>query len=146
MTRLGLVITIPSGWTNLGQPPNQFETGLLRLKAPESNSFAPTYIDLQGSLGRWPNASPTWVVANAVPGPADPSTVQLNTCSVGSDPAAYYAYTKGSESGYLVLWLHSGNALEVTLHGTGGVDPQAIRDAKAVLGSVTYTAPTPTPS
>jgi hypothetical protein len=86
-----------------------------------------------------------WVITNAIPGPADPGKVQVNSCSVGSDAAAYYAYTVGSDTGYFVLWLHSGNALELTLHGNGGVDPAAIRDAKAVLRSVTYTAATPSP-
>jgi hypothetical protein len=71
--------------------------------------------------------------------------VKLNDCALGNDQAAYYGYSLSAEIGYYVLWLHSGNALELTLHGTGGVDPKAIHDAKAVLGSVTYTAATPSP-
>lgn len=138
MTFVGLAITVPSGWTDLGQPPDMPEIGLLRLRAPASYLDAPTYIDLQGSMGRWPSESPQWVMTNAVPGPSDPRSLQINGCVVGTDPAAFYAYTQNGETGYFVLWLHGPNALEITVHGTGGLDPLAIRDAKQVLGSVTY--------
>lgn len=143
LTFLSLTFMIPPGWRNLGRPPNQYEIGLLRLQAPASYAYAPTYIDVQGSLGRWPNATASWVVRNAIPGPADPGSVQVNSCSVAGESAAYYSYVKDTEAGYFVLWMRGPNALEITLHGNGGVDSQAIHDAKALLGSVMYTASTP---
>jgi hypothetical protein len=67
----------------------------------------------------------------------------VQTCDVQRDPAAFFAYTSGSQNGFAVLWLHFNYAYAVTLEGSGGLDSRAIQDTKGVLASVIWTVQTP---
>jgi hypothetical protein len=140
-------ISVPSGWTRQDRSATDLPFSLI---APETYQYSPTVIKLSApspadlSLtpaafltrltdGVWLDNGPMVVTASAQP------------CSVGSDRAAWLAFSSAQEVGYMVLWFHFNDYYLLQLNGNGGVDPRAIQDAKAVLGSVTYSHNVPPP-
>ncbi len=141
------VVGVPSGWTR--QPVGATETKLLVISAPRSYKNQPTTIEVLSLLGYFPNQSPRDLApmffrASVHPGlPSTDLVGAVSDCQVQGVPAAAFQYVQGDRNGYLVLFLHYNFLYGVRVEGLGGVDPQAIRDAKQVLGSITWTVTTP---
>lgn len=133
------VITIPSGWTS-----NNARDGIFSLSAPSTYSNQPTTVSLSAPLPTDSSVTPSSFLSRMIQGSVTPTSV-VQTCTVGLDKAAFVSYTTASNSGYLVLWFHFGNAYLFRLDGVGGVDPRAIADAKGILASVTYRHNIPPP-
>src|SRR5712692_2202609 len=142
-----MVVRAPNGWTR--QPLGASETQLLVIDAPPSFSHLPATIEVLSLFGYFPNQSPR-DIAPMYYGPSVhpdfPSTELVgivSDCQVQGDPAASFQYVRGDRGGYLVLLLHYNYLYGVRVEGLGGVDPQAIRDTKQVLGSIQWTVTTP---
>jgi hypothetical protein len=142
-----MVVGVPDGWTR--KPVGATETKLLLLGAPSRYKFLPAKIEVLALIGYFANQSPR-DLAPLFYGPsahADIPSVDLvgtvSDCQVQGVPAAALQYVQGNQSGYLVLFLHFNYLYGVRVEGLGGVDPLAIRDAKQVLGSITWTVTTP---
>jgi hypothetical protein len=135
------VISVPPGWTALDT--SQTDSDYL-LTAPASYLYSPTTISLSAPLPTDPGVSASAFLTRMSSG-----TVTINVsaqpCAVGKDQAAFISFTSGSTVGYLVLWLHYGDAYVLQLRGTGGVDDRAVEDARSVLASVTYDQNVPPP-
>jgi len=145
--QFGMVVGVPNGWTR--QPVGATETKLLVIAAPRSYQNQPTTIEVMSLLGYYANQSPR-DLAPMFYGPSyhpDIPSVELvgtvSDCKVQGAPAAAFQYVQGDRGGYLVLFLHDNLLYGVRVEGLGGVDPLAIRDAKQVLGSITWTVATP---
>jgi hypothetical protein len=143
----GTKVGVPAGWTR--QPVGATETKLLGMAAPRSYKNQATTIEVMSLLGYYANQSPR-DLAPMFYGPSyhpDIPSVELigavSDCQVQGAPAAAFQYLQGERSGYLVLFLHYNFLYGVRVEGFGGVDPLAIRDAKQVLGSITWTVTTP---
>ncbi|MDQ6879819.1 MAG: hypothetical protein M3082_19395 [Candidatus Dormibacteraeota bacterium] len=79
---------------------------------------------------------------------------QVTDCTVAGDPAAFFQYTAkrsqlvdskpGDWTGYMVVFVHhhvpNNLPYALRIEGTGGIDPRAIHDAKAILASWTWGA------
>jgi hypothetical protein len=156
----GVVVRVPAGWTK--EPPRATETELLALDAPTNYSNAPTRMAVLSLLGYFQSETPA-DVAKQYYGPAPPGghpefearlVGDVTSCTVGADAAAYFQYssqrsqitgavTPGPYVGYMIIFLHFNYAYALRVEGTGGLDTQAVRDAKEVLGSWTWTITTP---
>ena len=142
-----MVVGVPNGWTR--QPVGATETKVLLIGAPRSYRNQPTTIEVLSLLGYFANQSPRdiapWFYAPSVH--PDIPSVELvgpvSDCQVQGAPAVAFQYVQGDRGGYLVLFLHYNYLYGVRVEGLGGVDPPAIRDAKQVLGSITWTVTTP---
>ena len=132
-----MVVTIPAGWTR--EPTPGDETTLAVLDPPSTFANPPTSIRVASLLGYFANLTPVQVAE----GISRPGMDAPQPCNVRGDAAAFYHYSDGSRAGYFVLWLHFNYAYALTVEGGGGVDPRAVRDARAVLASVTWTVSTP---
>jgi hypothetical protein len=112
--------------------------------APSTYNYSPITLNIATLFQDIPYKSPSELVAGitqvnyAIVG-------QIQTCTVNGDAAAYVQYTQGSRAGYMVLWLHLSVAYSLILEGNGGVDPQAVQDAKGILASLSWTSNTPPP-
>ena len=152
-----VAVRIPNGWT--AQPPTPSEIDMLVIAAPTAYSNQPTKIALQSLIGRFSSQTADDVAAMWY-APAPPNgnpeynvtlVGQVMHCTVAGSAAAFFEYTSkksqlvggngaGPFDGYMFVFLHEGFAYALRLEGTGGVDPQALQDAKAILGSWTWTA------
>jgi hypothetical protein len=142
-----MVVGVPNGWTR--QPVGATETKLLLIGAPRSYKNQSTTIEVLSLIGYFSNQSAR-DTASMFYGPSvhpDVPSVDLvgavSDCQVQGVPAAAFQYVQGDRGGYLVLFLHDNFLYGVRVEGLGGVDPLAIRDAKQVLGSITWTVTTP---
>lgn len=142
-----MVVQVPNGWTR--EPAGASETQLLVVDAPLSYGNRRTTIAVLALIGYFPQQSPR-DIAPAYYAPSvhpDVPSSQLvgavTDCQVEGDPAAAFHYVRGDSSGYLVLFLHFNYLYGVRVEGVGGVNPQAIRDAQQVLGSIQWTVTTP---
>jgi hypothetical protein len=142
-----MVVGVPNGWTR--QPVGATETKLLLIGAPRSYKNQSTTIEVLSLIGYFSNQSAR-DTASMFYGPSvhpDVPSVDLvgavSDCQVQGVPAAAFQYVQGDRGGYLVLFLHYNFLYGVRVEGLGGVDPLAIRDAKQVLGSITWTVTTP---
>lgn len=142
-----IVVGVPDGWTR--RPVGATETRLLLLGAPNRYKNLPTTIEVLSLFGYFANQSPR-DLAPLFYGPSvqpDVPSVDLvgtvSDCQVQGVPAAAFEYVQGDRSGYLVLFLHDNYLYGVRVEGLKGVDPLAMRDAKHVLGSITWTVTTP---
>jgi hypothetical protein len=142
-----IVVGVPDGWTR--KPVGATETQLLILGAPSSYQHLPTTIEVLSLIGYFTNQSPR-ELASMYYGPSahpDVPSIELvgtvSDCQVQGVAAAAFEYVQGDRSGYLVLFLHDNYLYGVRLEGLRSVDPLAIRDAKQVLGSITWTVTTP---
>lgn len=142
-----MVVGVPNGWTR--QPVGATETRLLLIGAPRSYKNLPTTIEVLSLFGYFTNQSPrdvaAWYYAPSLH--PDVPSVELvgpvSDCQVQGVPAVAFQYVQGDRSGYLALFLHYNYLYGVRVEGLGGVDPLAIRDAKQLLGSITWTVTTP---
>jgi len=144
---LHIVVGVPAGWAR--KPVGATETKLLLIGAPGSYGNRPTTIEVLSLLGYFPNQSPS-DLASLFFGPSvhpDIPSIDLvgtvSDCQVQGVSAAVFQYVQGDRSGYLVLFLHFNYLYGVRVEGLEGVDPLAVRDAKQVLGSITWTVTTP---
>jgi hypothetical protein len=142
-----MVVGVPNGWTR--QPVGATETKLLLIGAPRSYKNQSTTIEVLSLIGYFSNQSAR-DTASMFYGPSvhpDVPSVDLvgavSDCQVQGVPAAAFQYVQGDRSGYLVLFLHYNYLYGVRVEGFGGVDPLAVRDAKQVLGGITWTVTTP---
>jgi hypothetical protein len=142
-----VVLGVPNGWTR--QPFGATETTLLLIGAPRSYKNLPATIEVMSLFGYFPNQSPRDVAPLYYAPSVHPDipSVELvgavSDCQVQGDPAAAFQYVQGDRGGYLVLFLHYNYLYGLRVEGLGGIDPLAIRDAKQVLGSITWTVTTP---
>jgi hypothetical protein len=132
---------------------------MLVLSAPSNYSNLPTKIALESLIGRFPSETPDDVAAQwyapAPPGGHPEFNVtlvgQVMDCTIAGGPAAVFQYTaQGSQmvggngagpfDGYMFVFLHKDFAYALRLEGTSGLDPRALKNAKAILGSWTWTA------
>jgi hypothetical protein len=157
-----VVVRVPDGWAREPQSPSQ--TQMLVLDAPAGYSHAPTQIALLSLMGYFPSETPA-DVAGEFYGPAPPGghpefaaqlVGEIGNCTVAGDSASFFQYssqrsqiagtgTPGQFSGYMIVFLHFHYAYGVRVEGTGGLDQQAVRDAKQILGSWTWTITSPPP-
>jgi hypothetical protein len=141
------IVGVPNGWTR--QAVGATETKLLVIGAPRRYKYQPTTIEVLSLIGYFANQSSrdlAPIFYGASVHPDIPSVVlvgAVSDCQVQGLPAAAFQYVQGDRSGYLVLLLHDNYLYGVRVEGLGGVDPLAIRDAKQVLGSITWTVTTP---
>jgi len=153
-----VAVRIPNGW--MAQPPTASEIDMLVLAAPTAYSNQPTKIALQSLIGRFTSQTVADVAAMWY-APAPPNghpefnvtlVGQLMHCTVAGSAAAVFEYTSmrsqvvggngaGPFAGYMFVFLHEGFAYALRLEGTSDVDPQALQDAKAILGSWTWAVP-----
>jgi hypothetical protein len=135
-----MIVAIPPGWAR-GTPPHD-EATLATMTAPSDYGNARTTIRVASEIGYHPNMTPEQVINQYYP---QPGMGSVQSCSVNSDPAAFFQFTHGSHNGYYVLWLHFNYAYSVTLDSNGALDSRSIHDAKGVLASVTWTLASPPP-
>jgi hypothetical protein len=142
-----MVVGVPNGWTR--QPVGATETKLLLIGAPRSYRNQSTTIEVLSLIGYFASQSAR-DTASMFYGPSvhpDVPSVDLvgavSDCQVQGVPAAAFQYVQGDRGGYLVLFLHYNYLYGVRVEGFGGVDPLAVRDAKQVLGGITWTVTTP---
>ncbi len=140
-------ITVPSGWTldDSSQDDSPFF-----MTAPASYQYFPTSMSISAPLPADPGQTASAFLARMTQGVwlgDQPLVVSAapQACSVGGDAAAFLSFTSGDMVGFMVLWLHFGDAYLLQLKGTGGVDKRAVHDAKGVLASVTYAHNLPPP-
>lgn len=135
-------ISVPMSWTL--EDTSHSDTTDFLMTAPSTYFYLPTTISVSAPLptdrGQSPSASLGQITQGTVSVTAGPQP-----CNIGGDPGAFLAFTSGSAVGYMVLWLHFGDAYLLQLKGSGGVDPRAVHDAKGVLASVTYAHNLPPP-
>jgi hypothetical protein len=135
-----VVVDIPSGWSR--EPSGYSDTIVLQVDAPAGYADAPTTIVIQSFIGDYSgktshDAAVQWVVNH--PSSADSNSVA--DCSVGGGPAAFVRDTRDGHLSYHVFLTRIDNQYNVTrlwglyVDGTGGLDPNAIVDAKEMLGS-----------
>jgi hypothetical protein len=136
-------------WTDTGNY-QQTETLLLELTAPDGYGFTPTRIDFRGgAVGPvhtifGPGASAHSIAQQRAHAVAQETTIHaaagaVRDCSVGSEAAAAYGFSKGPISGFDIYFIHNDGLAEVFLVGTGGVGNQAIQDSLAMLSSLVWT-------
>ncbi len=147
-----MYLTIPQGWVqeDISSPTDDSQGTYALLMAPPGYGSGTTEI----RIGRSPDASepyPAGTTAERVVRRDDDAQVRsapangaVFSCSVDGDSAAYLPVTLdsprvGPTSGYWVIWLHDGYVFALDLEATNGPGPQAIEDAKKVLGSVMWT-------
>jgi hypothetical protein len=146
---------VPAGWSS--EPPGTSEIDVLILDAPSSYTHAPTRIALESFIGTVAGQTPDEVASQwygSQPGGNPEFAAQLvgqvMDCTVGGDQAAVFQYTSqrsqlvsvtgpGPFAGYMVIFLHAQFAFALRVEGTNCLDPRAIRDAKSILGSWTWT-------
>ena len=142
-----VVVRVPSGWTQV--PPHPTETELLGLDAPSGYSNQPTRIQVLSLMGYFQTETVDQLAPQYYGASLNESVppVQLvgavTDCTVAGEPAAFFQYIQGNVSGYLVLFLHFDYLYGLRLEGVGGLDPQAARDARRILGSWGWTVTTP---
>jgi hypothetical protein len=151
-----MYLTIPPGWVQKDFTPSADDsqgTYALLMAPPGYGSGT-----IEMGIGRSPDVTepyPAVTTAEQVVRKRDvqvrsaPANGTVISCSVDGDSAAYLPVTldvprTGPVSGYWVTWLHDGYVFSLDLMATNGPGPQAIEDAKKVLGSVMW-APGPTP-
>ncbi len=142
-----VVVRVPVGWTQ--KPPSPSETDLLILNAPSSYSNQPTRLQILSLLGYYQTETVDQL-AQQYYGPSVHATVPsvqlvgaVTHCTVAGEAAAFFQYRQGNRSGYLVLFLHFHYLYGLRLEGDGGLDPQAVGNAKMILGSWQWTVTTP---
>lgn len=134
-----VIVNIPPGWTRF--QPGPTETKVLVITAPASYQYSPTSITVQSFVGNYYGKTShdwaaflirQWVFA-------DQTVVD---CPVGAGTAAFARYSDAGVTGYkaFMVRVDSKNAgyarlWGLTVEGTGGLDANAIADAKKVLGS-----------
>lgn len=148
-----MYFTIPSGWVQEDFTPaaDDSQGTYALLKAPPQYGSGTTEI----RIGRSPDVSEPYpagttaeqVVRKNYDAQVRSANGAVIACSVDGDSAAYIPVTLdspriGPTSGYWVTWLHNGYIFGLDLEATTGPAPQAIEDAKKILGSVTW-APVP---
>jgi len=131
---------------------------MLVLAAPSAYSNQPTKIALQSLTGRFTSETVDDVAAMSY-APAPPNghpefnvtlVGRVRHCTAAGTTAAVFEYTSersqlvggngpGPFDGYMFVFLHKEFAYALRLEGTKGLDPQALHDAKAILGSWTWT-------
>ncbi len=114
----------------------------LQIAAPSGYANSPTTIKIQSFIGNYYGRSAhdvagQWVRDNQS---ADPNSI--NNCSVAGDDAAFVQYSTAGLVGYQVFiirvdrqTLGLARLWGLSIEGSAGLDPQAIADAKKVLGS-----------
>ncbi len=136
------VISVPQGWTQIDT--SGFDATVFKLAAPPTYQNSPTTIQIVSAFGDVPHHSPTEYLAGQTQGYVT-IVGGIQICSVNGDSGAFAQYSHGDNAGYEVLWIHLAVVYELILEGNGGVDPRAIRDAKGVLASLSWTSNTPPP-
>jgi hypothetical protein len=134
-----VVVNIPSGWTRV--PPGPTETKVLVLSAPASYQYNPTKITIQSFMGNYSGkTSHDWAVFLIKQYSFSEQTVV--DCLAAGGTAAFARYSANGLVGYMafIVRIDSKNAgyaylWGLTIEGTGGLDLEAIADAKSVLGS-----------
>jgi hypothetical protein len=136
-----------SGWTDTGDYVHT-DSLLLELTAPPSYGNAPTRIkflalpiDVKADFGAQATAHSIAIdhVAKGFGLSSQARATSVVDCSVAAEPTALFGYADGSESGYRLVIVHSNRLLEIWMSGTGGLSDQAIQDALAMMGSITWT-------
>lgn len=142
-----VVVRVPSGWTKV--PPHPTETELLGLDAPSGYSNQPTRIQVLSLMGYFQTETVDQLAQQYYSPsyhenvPSGQLVGTVTDCPVAGEPAAFFQYIQGNVSGYLVIFLHFHYLYGLRLEGAGGLDPQAARDAKRILGSWEWTITTP---
>lgn len=154
-----VVVQVPSGWTQ--EAPGPSETQMLVLHSPSGLSNTPTRVGLLALIAAANADTPEQVAAQWWYGPGAPGSNpdfeahivgQVTDCTVAGDPAAFFQYTAkrsqlvdsraGDWTGYMVVFVHHrlpyNLPYALRIEGTSGIDPRAIHDAKAILGSWTW--------
>lgn len=140
-------VSVPAGWTL--QDTSQTDSDFL-MTAPATYLHLPTTLSISAPLPTDQGQTAGSFLARITQGVSvgnDPLVVTASpqACTVANDSAAFLSFSAGSTVGYMVLWLHFGDAYLLQLRGNGGVDQKAVLDAKGVLASVTYTHNVPPP-
>ena len=137
----GMAIKAPLGWkvTDMAGTDADFS-----MTAPDSYGHQPTTIGISGPLPTDQGIGVAAFLARYIQGFVT-VTIPPQECKVGSDSAAFLSFSHGGKAGFIVTWFHFGDAYLMVLEGLGGVDVNAVRDAKGVLASVTYTHNKPPP-
>jgi hypothetical protein len=142
----GTTIQAPPGWTR--EAPGPSESELAVFDAPAIYTDPPTKLRVLNPMGYYPNSAVNQVIGRFI-GPDDGTPIvlvgEVGDCSVQSDSAAFLQYTQGDRRGYIIAILHFDSLYEVQLEGSGGVDQNAVRDAKQLLGSWQWTVASPRP-
>jgi hypothetical protein len=132
---------------------------MLVLDAPTGYSNAPTKMILASLIGKYPAVTARelgleiWFQGGtgASKGQLAPNLVGELDCTVAGDRAAEFEYLSrqpivlgpaphgASFAGIIFVFIHADLLYAVQLEGTGGLDARAVDDAKAILGSWTWT-------
>jgi hypothetical protein len=123
------------------------ESLLVELTAPTSDGYAPTRIQFHSVPGPVHLVYGSDATAHAIAsqhaathwGSSQESMASsVADCSVGGAAAGVFGYSDGSDVGFRLSIVHKDGLFEIWLFGLGGVSDQAVGDALAMIGSVTW--------
>lgn len=134
-------------WTDTGDYVHT-ESLLLELAAPVGYGYSPIRIrfyafpyDVKADFGTQATAH-TLAVDEATTHKrfTSPrlSATSVSDCSVAAEPTALFGYADGDERGYWLLIVHHDRLLAIQLLGNLEIADQAIQDALAMMGSITW--------
>ena len=138
-----VVIQVPDGWLQV--PIGPTESVIFALTATGASSQATRTITGLSHLGKFGGRTTAQLAADSFSDDPKRVIVGLVTdCTVAGGPASYFRYTRASGSaGVQVFFLHQDLLYSLRVETAGQLDPGAERDAKAVLGSWSWTDPPP---
>lgn len=135
-----VVLQIPPGWLRVSPGPS--ETVLLQLNAPNSYANNPTVIRVQSFIGPISEKNPHDAATDRAAQDPQADAASVTDCSAAGGAVAFYKYARGGTLGYQFLLMRADSQYAglvrlygVAVEGSGGLDPDAITDAKKLLGS-----------
>ena len=138
-----VVIQVPEGWQAVASGPT--ETMIFKLVANGGSRQPPPTIRAFSHISKFAGQTSSQVATASLKGdPTMEMVGQVIDCTVGGGPASFVRYLRtGGTAGLWIFFLHRDFLYSLQLEENGELDPSAIQDAKAVLGSWSWTDPGP---
>lgn len=137
-----LTIQVPAGWVDTSATVASNGTLLLQLTAPASYRDAPTTFQLQSLLGSVTGSSSReqaqQSAAQDLKNPKPPAIGPILDCTIAGQLAAFFVVNTGRSIEIDFYLLHANFVYLVRINANGGIDPKAVTDIKAMLGSLAF--------